>query len=68
MTIVQDFVKQYAVCFDSVGSVKVCGRDECKKLIDLAMSVDSTLCYGDIENGFMHVGNMQSLYERLTVV
>lgn len=51
--------------FTDDNKVKACGRDECRKLIEVAKEVDSKTYYGDIYTGLMNIDNMIKLHERL---
>lgn len=59
------FKEKYKKVFTDDNKVKACGRDECKKLIELAKEVDSKTYYGDIYTGLMNIDNMIKLHERL---
>lgn len=59
------FKEEYKKVFTDDNKVKACGRDECKKLIELAKEVDSKTYYGDIYTGLMNIDNMIKLHERL---
>lgn len=59
------FKEEYKKVFTDDNKVKACGRDECKKLIELAKEIDSKTYYGDIYNGLMNIDNMIKLHERL---
>lgn len=59
------FKEEYKKVFTDDSKVKACGRDECKKLIELAKEIDSKTYYGDIYTGLMNIDNMIKLHERL---
>ena len=59
------FKEEYKKVFTDDNKVKACGRDECKKLIELAKEIDSKTYYGDIYTGLMNIDNMIKLHERL---
>lgn len=59
------FKEEYKKVFTDDNKVKACGRDECKKLIELAKEVDSKTYYGNIYTGLMNIDNMIKLHERL---
>ena len=59
------FKEEYKKVFTDDYKVKACGRDECKKLVELAKEVDSKTYYGDIYTGLMNIDNMIKLHERL---
>lgn len=59
------FKEEYKKVFTDDNKVKACGRDECKKLVELAKEVDSKTYYGDIYTGLMNIDNMIKLHERL---
>lgn len=59
------FKEEYKKVFTDDNKVKACGRDECKKLIELAKEVDSKTYYGDIYTGLMNIDNMIKLHEKL---
>lgn len=65
MTPEERFKEEYKKVFTDDNKVRVCGRDECKKLIEVAKEVDNETYYGDIYTGLMNIGNMIKLHERL---
>ncbi len=65
MTPEERFKEEYKKVFTDDNKVKTCGRDECRKLIEVAKEVDSKKYYGDIYTGLMNIDNMIKLHERL---
>ena len=65
MTPEERFKEEYKKVFTDDNKVKACGRDECRKLIEVAKEVDSKTYYGDIYTGLMNIDNMIKLDERL---
>lgn len=61
------FNTQYNRVFNSDKTVKLCGRGECKKLIDIASKNDESGYYGDINTGYMNIDNINELYTKINV-
>lgn len=59
------FKEEYKKVFTDDNTVKTCGRDECRKLIEVAKEIDSKTYYGDTYTGLMNIDNMIKLHERL---
>jgi hypothetical protein len=59
------FIVQYFEVFNEDGSVKLCGRENCKKLIALADQLDDSESHGNIENGNMNIESIKSVHERV---
>lgn len=55
----------YNKVFDDYGNIKVCGREETKRLIIACQKVDYTMDFGDPRTGFMNVANICALRARL---
>ena len=62
----QGFIKAYENVFDHNGSVRICGRNACKTLIEEAHKIDSRIIFGNQETGFMNILEIQKLYKRLS--
>lgn len=65
MSIGEEFLAQYNRVFDTDGKVKLCSREECKKLIELANKINPEVNYGRIRFGMMEIENMHKLHEEL---
>lgn len=55
---VQNILKQYKVVFNDDGTVKNCGREECKKLIIMLNKTFLNKKFGNEDTGFMNVSNI----------
>ena len=64
---VNKFNTQYKKVFNEDGTVKACGRNECKKLIDIASKNKEFMPYGDDYTGRMNIDNMNKLYNSINV-
>lgn len=60
-----EFIKIYKKVFSSDGSVKSCGREECKKLIRASRLIDNSKTYGDETTGFMDVSEIKELFNTI---
>lgn len=65
MSLEEKFEQEYKKVFTEENTVRACGRNECKKLIELAMELDNTIDYGNLDTGCMNVDNMIKLHERV---
>ena len=64
--ILKQFLEQFNKVFDENLNVKPCGREEVKKLIELANAYDNSKSYGNLANGFMYEDNIIDLYKKVT--
>lgn len=53
--------EQYNVVFDENGNTKLCGRDNCIKLMELLSKEFPTIPFGNIETGFMNIENIKTV-------
>jgi len=67
ITVTMDFLNQYLNVFDSTDNIKLCGREETKKLINYAYKIDKGLDYGNVSTGMMNVKNLIKLRDELVV-
>lgn len=65
MTLEEKFEQVYAKVFTEENTVRTCGRDECKKLIKLAVEMDNSNDFGNINTGCMNINNVVKLHERI---
>ena len=56
------FIELYNECFNSDGTVKLCGRAKCKKLLTFLNNSK----YGDKDLGFLNVKEINALYHSIT--
>lgn len=49
--------------FNSDGTVKLCGRENCKKLIKEADTLEPGIQHGNIESGYMDIKSIKRLYK-----
>ena len=61
----EKFTEQYNKVFNEDGSIKTCGRGECRKLISYAEKINNDIEYGDSETGFLNIENIKELYEEI---
>lgn len=62
----KDFKEQFNEVFNDKGEIKACGRDACKKLINLAEKLDKEgKPYGDHKDGYIDIPKMLALYKKL---
>jgi hypothetical protein len=61
----EEFVAEYKKVFNESEAVRVCGREECKRLIQLADEIDNSVEHGRAEVGMMNTDSIKSLYERI---
>lgn len=62
---IDKFNTAYNEVFDEQNEIKVCGRERCMKLINIADHIEKGIDHGNIETGFMNVKNIQDLHKRL---
>ncbi len=60
-----DFETAYDEVFDDYGNVKACGRTKTRLLISACKKEDPNMDYGDMRTGFMNIGNIKKLYNRV---
>ena len=65
MSLEEKFKQEYKNVFTDDNTVKACGRNNCKKLIELAIELDSVENYGNIDTGIMNVDNIVKLHDRI---
>lgn len=65
MSLYDDFEREYNNVFDENDRVKLCGRDECIKLVSLAKEIEPDKEFGNASNGMMKVHNIVELHNRL---
>ncbi len=65
MTIEDKFEQEFKKVFTDNNTVKACGREECKKIIEIAKEIDNERYYGSIETGLMNTDNIVKLHERI---
>ena len=58
-----DFLEAYDEVFDPDGSIKLCGRDKCKKLILMCESIAHP--FGNPDTGCMYVEAIKKLHEEI---
>lgn len=59
---IEEFKEQYNKVFNTDGTVKLCGREETKKLIELAKELKPDIDFGNESTGFLNVDNIKSVY------
>ena len=59
------FFELYDMVFDEKGNIKACGREICKKLIEVSRNIDDKVDFGNLDTGFMNVENIKNLYKNL---
>ena len=57
-------MEQYNKVFDEQGNIRKCGREECKKLIELCEAFQSDIDFGSLQTGFMNVKNIKKLVNK----
>ena len=62
---INEFNSLYIEVFDENNNVKACGRDLCKKLINIANLIDDTRSHGDLKDGFMDVNSIIDLHKSI---
>lgn len=60
------FLREYYEVFDADGKPKACGRFKCISLINICMSIDSSLDYGNSSTGMMNTENIIRLKNKLS--
>lgn len=63
--LLQELKTQFGNVFGTNFTVKPCGREEVKKLIELAEKYDNSKNYGNLVTGFMFKDNLIDLYKTL---
>jgi len=59
-----DFLELYREVFDKDNNVTACGRLKCKRLIELADSIEPEVNHGDVDTCFINIENMINLYNK----
>jgi ABC-type tungstate transport system permease subunit len=54
----KQIIEQYKIVFNEDGTVKNCGREECKKLIEILNKTFSDKIFGNEKTGFMNIANI----------
>lgn len=57
------FYEQFNRVFNKDFSIKICGRNETIKLIDICRNIDPSRNFGDINTGFMNKDSIIDLYK-----
>lgn len=65
MSLEEKFKQEYKNVFTDDDTVKACGRNNCKKLIELASELDANKDYGNTETGVMNINNMIKLHDKV---
>lgn len=65
VAVYQNFLNVYGRCFNPDGTVKNCGRECTKQLIDVAGRICPSGNYGNLANGMMNIPNISSLYNKI---
>lgn len=67
--IVDDLKEQYFKVFDKcTGDIKLCGRDECKKLMDICNKIYPDKTFGDTNTGHMDIDAIKSAAKTLNII
>lgn len=61
-----EFLKTYDEVFDENGCIRNCGREKCKKLINIANMLDPSAKYGDSNSGMINEYFMKQLHCKLS--
>lgn len=59
------FLEQFNKVFKEDNTVKACGRLECKKLINLANTLETNVDHGNVKTGQMEVAKIVELKNSL---
>ncbi len=62
---IKAFMEQYNKVFDVDGSVKPCGREECKNLINMCKIELPSEDFGNPMTGMMNVENIQKFRKKI---
>lgn len=67
MVLQDSFLNLYKEIFNEDGSVKICGREKCRKLISLAIQMEKHEdgYFGNDRTGMMNTEKIQELYEKI---
>lgn len=57
--------ENYSKVFNSDNTIKLCGREACKVLIEEANTLEPNISHGNLETGYMNIEKIQRLYSRL---
>lgn len=63
---INQFLNQFNIVIDDDNKVKKCGRDNCKKLINLADSLETNVKHGCIDSGMIDIEKIVALKDKLT--
>ena len=61
----EEFEKIYEDVFNLDGSIKMCGREACKKLIKACNHLDPDTYFGNPKTGILMIENIQNLRDNL---
>jgi len=61
----EKFFKQYNKVFNKDGSMKLCGREECKKLMLICGRIKPNVDFGVINAGFLNTAAIKELAQEL---
>ena len=53
--------KAYETVFNKDGTMKVCGREACKNLIEACQTIDPETYFGDMETGMICLDNFEQI-------
>lgn len=60
------FIEQYNKVFDKNGKIKLCGRINCKKLIEIADTLEPCVKHGNLETYMLNVETLEALKYKIT--
>jgi hypothetical protein len=60
----EEFITEYKKVFNESNQIKTCGREECKRLIELADDIETSVKHGCTKTGMMNTDSIKTLYER----
>lgn len=66
--VINMFNTLYPQVFDENNNVKVCGRELCKRLINMANLLEEGRSHGDLRDGFMDVQSIIELHNKINAV
>ena len=55
------FRKAYESVFNEDGTIKVCGREACKKLISACQAKDQNTYFGNVETGQICLSSLETI-------
>ena len=59
------FLEQFNNVFKADNTVKACGRTECKKLINLANTLEPSVEHGNVKTGQMEIEKIINLRDKI---